>query len=808
MLLNYLLVSWRNLKRSKGYSIINTISLATGFACFTLILLYVHSELSYDDHYGNRIYRVASEFRAAEQVNRTAQAPPVWSKFMPQEFPVIEEMVRIKPPFQSWMIANESRDVRFAEKGWFFADSNVFKFFNIRLKKGSAETALHGVSKVVITEAMERKYFGDQDAVGKQLLLDRTILFEVTGVMEDFESNSHFRFDFIAPYENLRDSNRLHFLNAPEAFFPFSYTYVRLAKGADPAAIEARSIDFVTRITPERFRPNEATFGFFLQPIGDIHLHSNLQNEIQPNGSALMVYFFMTVGVFVMLIACVNFTNLATARAAKRFKEVGVRKAMGAFRVDVVTQFLGETFLLVLISFLLGLVFIYGALPAFNSVSEKNFFFPDLFQPGILAILAATLVVTVLISGSYPAFVIGGIRASEVLMIGQRSGFGGRPFLRKALIIFQFTISVFLIVSTIVVYRQMRFAHEKDLGLSKDQVLVIQLTDPPPRATFRAFRSAISQNPDVLAVSASFSAPGTQVGQARMKAVNTGTDDLIPVNFYFSEFDLVKTLGVEMLAGRDFSASFPGDTLNCMVVNETAVKAFGFGSADEAIGREIEFPPNPRGGNNRFRIIGVTRDFHNMSVHDRIAPTVMGYVGGQGGFYAFVRINVSHTAEVIDWLRKNWNAINPGYSFDYAFMDQNFDRLYKSEKTLNILLTFFSVLTIFVACLGLLGLSTFMAEQRAKEISIRKVNGAGIIHICFLLLKEFAILILAGFMAGSALAGYAMGEWLNRFAYKITVHPLYFVAALMMLVVTTLFTVGYQLYNASRANPITALRMD
>ncbi len=809
MLLNYLLVSWRNILRSKGYSFINVMSLATGFACFTLILLYVTDELSYDDHYGKNAYRVVFQFRQGENVNSSAQAPPVWSKLMPPEFPQIEEMVRIKPPFQSWMVANEPRDLRFAEKGWCFADSNVFNFFNLHLKKGDPATALKGVSKVVITESMEKKYFGDEDAIGKQLLLDRTFLFEVSGVIEDSPYNSHFRFDFIAPYERLKDTTNLYFVNAPEAFFPFSYTYIRLADGADPADIEARAGAFAMGVTPEQFRPNDSELSFFLQPVGSIHLNSKFQNEIQPGGSALLVYFFMTVGVFIILIACVNFTNLATARSAKRFKEVGLRKAIGAFRSEIVTQFLGETFLLVLVSFLAGLVIIYATLPSFNAVSEKDFNFPDLLNPQIGLILGATFILTVLLSGSYPSFVIGAIRASEVLKIGGRSGLGGRQFLRKGLIIFQFTISVFLVVSTIVVYMQMRYAQSKDLGLSKDQVVVIQLTDPAPRATFRAFKSAILQNPDVVSASASFSSPGINVFQGRMRVVNSGTDELISVSSYFSEFDMAKTLGIEMVAGRDFSPSFPGDTLNCMVVNETAVKAFGWTSADDAIGKEIQFPQGPGGGpNNPFRVIGVTRDFHNMSVHERIAPTVMGYFGRQGGFYAFARINVDHASDVIAWLRQNWEAINPRYYFDYAFMDQNFAKLYKADKTMNLLLTFFSALTIFVACLGLLGLSTFMAEQRAKEISIRKVNGAGIIHICVLLLKEFASLILGGFVVGSALAAYAMTEWLDRFAYKITIHPLYFAAALIMLLAATLLTVGYQLLAASRANPINALRMD
>ncbi len=723
---------------------------------------------------------------------------------MPADFPEVEAMIRIKPPFQTWMVANEKKDIQFAEKGWCFADSTVFNFFNIKLRQGDVQTALHGLFKVVITESAARKYFGDEDPVGKTLLLDKTFLYEVSGVMEDMKGDSHFHFDFVAPFENLRDTVRLYQVNAPEVYFPFAYTYLKLKPNTNPQALEERSAAFIQRVTPAQFLPQDSQVSFFLQPLQDIHLHSDLINEIEPNGSALLVYFFMTVGIFVMLIACVNFTNLATARSAKRFKEVGIRKAIGAFRKEIVTQFMGETFLLVFFAFIISLFLVYAGLPAFNSVSENHFTFMNLLDPQIIMIIGVTFLFTVLVSGSYPALVIGSIRSAEVLKAGQKSGMGGRPILRKALIVFQFTISVFLIVSTIVVYRQMQFAESRDLGLSKDQVLVVQLTDPAPRTTFRTFKSAILRNPDVLSASASFSAPGSRVFQGRMHAVNSGSDELVQINSYFSEYDFTKTLGINLLAGRDFSPVNPADTVNGMIVNETAIKAFGWSSPEEAIGKELEFP----NGGNKFHVIGVASDFQNMSVHERIAPTVMGYAGGQGGFYAFVRFNPAHTKEVIEWLRKNWAEINPGYFFDYSFLDQNFEKLYKSDKVLNLLLTFFASLTIFVACLGLLGLSSFMAELRAKEISIRKVNGADMVHICVLLLKDFAWLILGGFIVGSILATYAMGQWLDRFAYKIAIDPLFFIVALIILLAATLLTVGYQLYGASRANPIKALRTE
>jgi putative ABC transport system permease protein len=395
------------------------------------------------------------------------------------------------------------------------------------------------------------------------------------------------------------------------------------------------------------------------------------------------------------------------------------------------------------------------------------------------------------------------VRAAEVLKSSQASGTGGKSLLRKSLIVFQFSISAFLIISTLVVYNQMKYMENKDLGLDKEQVVVVQLTDPTPMNAFRTFKSVISANPAVKSVSAAYSAPAELVNQFRIKGVNTGSEEVIQAHNYFHDFDFVETLGIRLLAGKDVTLDNPGDTLNTCLINETLMRKLGYTDPEDALNAEIkfaDFDPSPN-----FRVIGVTEDFHNMSAREQVPPTVM--MSARGGFFAFVKIDVTQAEDVLAWMKQRWDEVVPGYAFDYSFLDQNFDRLYKSEKILNILLTFFAGLTVFVACLGLLGLCSFMAEQRAKEIGIRKVVGASVTNIIAMFSKEFLTLIMIGYIIGAPMAYIAMTKWLDSFAYRIKIEPSFFVLALAFTVLAMAVTVGYQVITAARTNPTKSLRM-
>ncbi|HEY3429030.1 MAG TPA: FtsX-like permease family protein, partial [Cyclobacteriaceae bacterium] len=471
---------------------------------------------------------------------------------------------------------------------------------------------------------------------------------------------------------------------------------------------------------------------------------------------------------------------------------------------ELVFQFLGETSLMVLISLILAIGAVYIALPSFNSLAAKSIGFSFLLDWRLASIVLLAVVITIVLSGSYPSLVLSGVKAAEVLKSSQSSGTGGKSLLRKSLIVFQFSISAFLIISTLVVYNQMQFTNNKDLGLDKEQVVVIQLTDPTPIQAFRGYKSAILANPGVKSVSAAFSAPASIVFQARVKGVNTGSEEVFQAQNYFHDYDFVETLGIKLIAGKDVTLDNPNDTLNTVVINQAAMRKLGYTNPNDAIGHELSFPDFGN-AQQTFRIIGVTEDFHNMSVREEVLPTVM--VWNRGGFYAFAKIDVSKAEDVLKWMRQKWEEIVPGYTFDYSFLDQDFDRLYKSEQVLNVLLTFFASLTIFVACLGLLGLCSFMAQQRSKEIGIRKVNGASVTNIVAMFGKEFLILISIGYVIGAPLAYIAMNKWLDGFAYRIEIEPSFFVLALVFTVLAMTLTVGYQVIAAARTNPTKSLRM-
>lgn len=802
MIASYLLTAYRNFVRYKGYSAINMLSLCFGFFCFILIMMFVVHEKSFDEQYSSRIHRLALEVHTGETVTYNAQTPPRWTRLLEREFPEIEATVRVKPPRQTWMVTNEERNINFAERRWVFADSNVFSFFNIYLLKGNATKALDGHAKVVINESMAKKYFGTDDPIGKSLMLDKVNMYQVTGVMRDMPSNTHFHFDFIANLEDL-DSTRFYGFNVPEGVFPFTYDYIRLKENTNAAQLEAKLAPFIESITPERFRQN-GKFKAFLQPARDIHLRSNLENEIEPNGSAVLVNFFMSIGIFIILIACANFINMATARSVKRLKEVGVRKTLGAEKPALVTQFLGETALMVIAALLLAIAAVYLALPTFNALAGKSLTFSFLLDWRLASLIVIAVLLTIVLSGSYPALILSSVRPASVLKASQAGGSGGKTVLRKALIVFQFSISAFLIISTLVVYNQMRFMESKDLGLDKDQVIVIQLTDPVPINAFRTLKSVFLSNPSVKSVSASFSAPASLVFQARIKGVNTGSDEVIQAQNYFCDYDFVETMGIKMLAGKDIRSDSPGDSLNTLIINETAMRRLGFANPEDALNREVQFPDFNNGPT--YRVIGVTRDFHNMSVRETVPPTVIAFA--RNGFYAFAKVDMSNASELIPWMQKRWEEVVPGYAFDYSFLDQNFNSLYKSEQVLNVLLTFFAGLTIFVACLGLLGLCSFMAQQRAKEIGIRKVVGASVTNIVGLFGREFFQLIMIGYIIGAPLAFFVMNQWLDGFAYRIDIAPSFFILALMFTVVAMALTVGYQVIVAASANPTKSLRTD
>ena len=809
MLKNYFKIALRNLKKHKAYSLINVAGLAIGLACFTLIILFVQDELSYDRYHphADRLYRIAIEIEASEGATRNAQSPPVWTTALLESYPEVEKAVRFKPPRQTWMVRYADR--QFSEKTWVFADSSVFDVFGVTLRRGTPETALTAPYTVVISEAMAEKYFQGEDPIGKTITLDNQYDFAVTGVFEDVPSNTHFHFDFLASFVSMDNPQTLYLLNVLAFQFPFSYNYVRLAEGATQEAFEAKMPGFIEANVPPRFLQGGRTMRAFLQPITDIHLHSALENEIEASGDASVVYIFLAVALFILLIACVNFMNLATARSASRAKEVGMRKVVGAQRGHLIGQFLGESALLALVALVIAMGLVLLMLPAFGTLTGKTITPGTVLAPlFVLALIGVALAVG-LLAGSYPAFFLSAFRPAAVLKGELRAGTGPGTWLRKILIIGQFGISLFLIISTGIVYNQMQYAREKKLGFDKEHVVVVQMTDPNASRHYQSYKDAALQHPNVLQVSAGFSTPGGLIGQATMRPFEDSEEQTWQVLTYFTDFDFVETMGMEIAAGRDFSTAFSTDSTNAFLINETAARAFGWHDPNNAVGEDIVFA-----GNNAqpIRVIGVVQDFHSQSVREKIAPTVIGF-GGQGQpqwFFAFVRIKPGDIPDTIAALEQTFEQVIPGYAFLYSFLDEDFEKLYKSEAVLGSLLSYLAMLAIFIACLGLFGLASFTAEQRTKEIGVRKTLGASVGSIIVLLSKEFTTLVVIAFVIGAPLALWAANQWLGGFAYRMDLLQSWwiFLSAGTAALVIAWLTVGYQSIRAALTNPVEALRYE
>ena len=824
MLKNYLTVALRNLRKYRAYSLINVTGLAIGLGCFILIMLFVQDELSYDRHHthADDIYRVVVDIRNSNDFSQTAQSATAWGPDLQKDYPEVVNFVRMKPPNQKWMVGRDGR--KFYEKGVAFVDSTVFDIFTIPLARGNAETALAAPFKMVISEAMAAKYFPGEDPMGQTITLDSQFDFEVTGIMKDMPRSGHFHFGFLPSISTLTQApiyGDTEFLNQQ---FPQVYSYLLLQPGTPPSVLEAKLPDFIETYVGAQFPLDDLGLevNAFLQPLTRIHLHSQREFEIAPNGDIATVYIFLAIALFILLIASINFMNLATARSASRAKEVGMRKVVGAQREHLIGQFLGESVLLGLVALVVAGVLVWLAVPEFNALTGKDLAAAALINPLMVLGLTGVAVIVGLLAGSYPAFFLSGFRPAAVLKGTLRAGAGSGTWLRKGLIVFQFFISIGLIVSTGIVFEQMEFVRSKKLGFDKEHVVIVQLTDPTPRTFYRTYRQALAQNPNVLSVSASSSAPAGVLNEFQMQPVGSAPDELWTLKTYLSDFDFVETLDIDLIAGRTHSPGFPVDTLaalggpgpghetvtSSVVINRTAARDFGWEDPQEALGEVIGFPGE--GANLQFRIIGVVEDFHSQSVHDKISPTMVTFANEQTYFYVFVRIRPGTIAQTMASLEQTWNKILPNYAFEYTFLDEDFAGLYKADTLVGTLLGYFALLTIFIACLGLFGLASFTAEQRTKEIGVRKTLGASVPGIVLLLSKEFTRLVVVAFVVAAPVALWAMSQWLGGFAYRMELVQSWWIVAaagLSALLIAWL-TVGYQSVKAALTNPVEALRYE
>ena len=786
MFKNYLKISFRNLKKHRGYSFINVIGLAIGMAACLLLFLWVQNELSFDRYHekAGRIYRAFLQREIEGQVDRFAGSPAPLGPALVNEFPEIEKAVRFGS--NRFLISYENK--RFYEDV-FFADPEVFDVFTFPLIKGDPKAVLREPHSIIISEEMKEKYFGDEDPIGKIINLAEFGDFKITGVLKNIPPNSHFRFDFLGCF---RDYAARHF----EQWGISNYhTYILTSKNFNQDKFNEKLPEFVDKYIGKEVR-DKIKLTYPLQSLTSIHLHSDLRGEIEPNSDIETIYIFSAVALFILLIACLNYINLSTARYAGRAREVGLRKVIGASRRQLINQFLGESLLFSFIAVLLAVALAELFLPLFNSLSGKrlalNYFENFILLPG----LAIIVLFAGLAASSLPAFYISALQPTRALK-GMLKASSRVSWLRRSLVLSQFAISIIFIFCTITISNQLSYIRNKKLGFNKEHVVNIPIYDKDALQRYETIKNEFLRNPRILGISASAFSPGKIPWYQDYWYEGLSEKSYPMIRWTSVDHDFLPTFGIELVLGRNFSRDFPGDVKGAYILNESAVKEIGW---DSPLGKQFRII-------EKGTVVGVVKDFHFKSLHQEIEPFVL-YLCPEYFEYFSVRISPEGIPQTLDFLKDRWQELVPNQLFQFSFLDEDFDSLYKAEMRLEKILGIVTSLAIFIACLGLFGLASFTAEQRTKEVGIRKVLGSSVGDIMALLTKEYLKCIVWANLAAWPIAYFIMHGWLEKFAYrtKIGIGPFVLSAAAAFLI--ALVTVSRQAIRAARANPIDSLRYE
>ncbi len=808
MLANYLKVAWRNILSHKVYSSLNIIGLATGMAATMFIILYVADELSYDKFIdgSDRIFRIGSSGRFEGDVFRSAVTSAPVAEAMLREIPEVEQSTRFW-----WLEAMPVSwdDNSFIEKHLLVADSNFFKFFSFPLLSGDPQNVLTGTNKVVITESTAKRFFGKENAVGKILLrgLDK-IATEVTGIAKDPPSNSHITFDMILSGQSIDAMKIDQWSNT------FLYSYIKTLPNASAEQIQKKlnaiaeknlepELKQIMGLTMEQFRANGNDFGFFLQPLGDIHLKSDLSSGLKPGGKILYVYVFGAIAIFVLLIACINFMNLATARSATRSKEIGVRKSIGAFKSKLITQLLSESMIYCIFSMLLSLAIVGIGLRPFSELAGKSLTFDLLLNPAAIFGVVLFTLVTGLIAGSYPAFFLAGFKPIDALK--GKVGRVGKSGLRNALVVFQFIISIGLILATLVVYKQLKFMQNQNLGFDKENVIVVHNGWSVERKAVE-FKNELLQHQDFKSASFTSGLPPYITDSNLFR--KGGTEQDIVLHVAVMDYDHLSTMGYSLIKGRSFSRDLASDS-SAVILNETAFRKLGFTGLEEST--VINFNARTPVA---FNLIGVVKDFNFENLRSSVGPMALILGTGknnemvkQANNDIAIRISSGNVSEKVEQLQKIWKKYSSS-PFEFTFLDENIDATFRSEQRMGQIIFMFAALTIVIACLGLFGLAAYLSEQRGKEISVRKVLGASISQIIILLLRDFSILIAIAFVIAAPVGWYGMTRWLEGFAYRTNIGVSMILLAGFISFLIAFMTIAYQSIKAARENPVKNLKSE
>ena len=811
MLQNYLKIAWRNLSKYRFYSIINIFGLGIGIASFLFILLYVQEEVSYDSYheYADQIVRVDFHARLGENEVVTAENVPPAGPVFTQEYPEVLSFFRFRSR-GSYLI--NYLDNTYKEENIVFADSTFFHFFSIPLVHGNPQTVLTKPNSIVLTQAMAKKYFGRQEAIGKTLKLDNRADYIVTGVMEEIPKNTHFKYDFLLSMSTLDESKDM--TNWGSSNFK---TYLLVQEGTDVVELEQKiqntfKKNFETVLknfvgtTWDKFMSGGNYAKMVVMPLKNIHLYSDKMAEAAPNGDIRYVYIFSFIGFFILLIAGINFVNLSTARAVNRAKEVGVRKVVGALKNHLVKQFLSESILIACLSLLVAFMLLPIFRSSFNDIAGKSYTLIHFINPLFLGTAIGIALLTGFLAGIYPAFYLSRFQPIKVLK-GSLVGNKNKSSFRNALVIFQFFITTFLIISTLVIYQQLSYMQNKKLGYDKEQVLIINDAYALDK-NVQPFKEKLLSNPVVKSASVSgfLPVPSDRNTSSFFKGKTPNQENAILLANWTVDFDYAKTMGLEILEGRDFNAKMLTDS-TAILINEALAKQLGY---DNPIGEFMSgytFDDNNQiTGTERYPIIGVIRDFHFESLRTAITPLAL-FIGRSRGALS-VRLTPTDMQQFIQQVEADWTTMAPGQPFSYQFLDERFARLFETEQKLGKIAGIFSFLAIFIACIGLLGLATFIAQQRTKEIGIRKVLGANIPTLVYLLCKDFGKLMVIAFILAAPIGWYFMNQWLADFAYATTIGAWVFVVAALLILLMAILSVLYQATRVALINPVDTLKWE
>ncbi|MBY5950687.1 ABC transporter permease [Algoriphagus marincola] len=817
MLQNYIKIALRNLRKQGFYSFINIFGLSVGVAVCMVIALFVINESSYDKHFedGDRIYRISNKTVFGGRSSHNLYTPAALVRALPEEIPEVEAAVHFREQ-GPYLVKRPNDSENLLERRVIWASKDFFKVFDLEMVSGTQEGILDEPGTVAISESMAEKYFPNQEAVGESLILDNELEFRITGVYKDLPEASHFHFDFLLSAEGLQEAQG-------EIWFSNNFqTYFKAYEGSSPEAIEEKFFPMLKKYMEPQLAlffgegtsfddliAQGSSLEYILQPLHDIHLKSDLEGEFEANFSEQYVYIFVAIGLFILLIACINFMNLSTAKSASRAKEVGIRKVMGSFRIHLIRQFLMESILLSSIAFLIAIPLATLMLPFFNDLAERSLVMPVESASFYAAIVLGALV-TGLIAGSYPAFFLSAFKPVSILKgkirMGMKSG-----TIRSTLVVFQFAISVILIIATITVNNQLSFIQNREIGFEKDQLITVFNTYALDDRLV-GFKDRILADNSIematisgyLPVAGSYRSDSPWLVEGRDLADMEST---VSIQNWRVDENYIPTLGMELVSGRNFSLDFPSDS-SAVILNETAVKKFNF--EGDPIGQKVYSQILGDGNQEIYQIrtvVGVVKDFNFQSMKESVSPVMLLYNEVPGGPVSF-KFRAENTQNVIQLIEESWKDMAPGQPLTYEFMDEQFSKMYHAETRLGKVFGVFAGFAIFIACLGLFALTAFTAEQRTKEIGIRKVLGATSSGIVVLLSKEFSKLVLIAFLLASPLAWWSMTKWLEDYEYKVNLGPSIFLLAGLFVAFIAFVTISLQAFKAASSNPVKSLKSE